>query len=168
MFKCPNGDVFISSIDTIGKWKDAHCICNALGGYIETIKIKNIAQICIENVSNMKNVANLLIHHFPNLYFQGYVIHCLDLFLEDWEKVWAKRIVKMVKVVVFFIQQHHVPLTIFCRYETNQTLLNPTKTQFPTNFLMVKRLFKLRLATKQIVVDVNWTTFVNSLCGSHR
>jgi len=132
MFTCPNGDVFINSIDTIGEWKDAHYICNALGGYIETIKIDNIAQICTENVSNMKIVADLLIHRFPNLYFQGYVIHFLDLFLEDWEKLWAKRIVKMVKVV-FSIRQHHVPLIFRC-YETNQMLLNPTKTQIPTNF----------------------------------
>jgi hypothetical protein len=32
---------------------------------------------------------------------------------------------------------------------------------------MVERLLKLILAIKEIVVDPNWTTFVNSLCGSH-
>jgi hypothetical protein len=102
MFACPNGDVFISSIDPIGEQKDAHCICNALGGYIKTIKIDNIVQICIYNVSNMKSAADLLIHHFPNLYFQGCVIHCLDLLLEDWGKTtWVKQIVKKVKVVSF-------------------------------------------------------------------
>jgi hypothetical protein len=91
MFACPSGKVFISSIDTIGEWTDAHCICNALGGYIETIRINNIVQICIDNVPNMRSATNLLICHFPNLYFQSYVIHCLDLLLEDWGKVtWVK------------------------------------------------------------------------------
>jgi hypothetical protein len=33
---------------------------------------------------------------------------------------------------------------------------------------MIERLFKLILAIKQIVVDLDWTTFFNSLCGSHR
>jgi hypothetical protein len=50
---------------------------------------------------------------------------------------------KKVKVVSF-IQQHHAPLAIFCRYETNIMLLNPIETQFATNFLMVERFFKLR------------------------
>jgi hypothetical protein len=42
MLTYPSGDVFIGSIDTTGEWKDAHYICNALGGYIETIGIDNI------------------------------------------------------------------------------------------------------------------------------
>jgi hypothetical protein len=70
--------------------------------------------------------------------------------------------------VVSFIQQHHAPLAIFHHYETNLMLLNPTETQFATKFLMVKRLFKFRPAIEQIVVNLDWTTFVNSLCGNHR
>jgi hypothetical protein len=50
-----NGDVFIGSIDIIGEWKDTHYICNALVGYIKTIGIDNIMQICIKNASNMKS-----------------------------------------------------------------------------------------------------------------
>jgi glycerol uptake facilitator-like aquaporin len=33
-------------------------------------------------------------------------------------------------------------------------LLNPTKTQFSTNFLMVERLFKLKLTIEQIVANM--------------
>jgi hypothetical protein len=82
MLASPNGDVFIGSIDTTREWKDAHYICNALAGYIEIIKVDNIVQICTNNVLSMRNATNLLIRHFPSLYFQGYVIHCLDLLLE--------------------------------------------------------------------------------------
>jgi hypothetical protein len=64
MCACSNDDVFIGSIDTIGEQKDAHYICNALVGYIKTIGVDNIVQICTDNVSNMKNVANFLIRHF--------------------------------------------------------------------------------------------------------
>jgi len=83
MFICPSGNVFIGSIHTTREWKDAHYICNALTGYIKTIGINNIVQICTNNASNMRSATNLLIHHFPSLYFQGCVIHCLDLLLED-------------------------------------------------------------------------------------
>ncbi len=91
VFACPSGDVFIGSIDTTMEWKDAQYICNALGGYIETIRVSNIVQICTDKVSNMKSEVNLLFYHFPSLYFQGCVAHCLDLLLEDWGKAtWAK------------------------------------------------------------------------------
>jgi hypothetical protein len=86
--------------------------------------------------------------------------------LEDWGKAtWAKQIMTKVKVV-FFIQ-HHAPLAIFHHYETNLMLLNPIETQFATNFLMVERLFKLRPTIEQIIVNIDWKTFVNSLCGNH-
>jgi hypothetical protein len=116
----------------------------------------------------MNSVVDLLICHFPSFYFEGCVIHCLDFPLEDQGKTtWVKWIMKKVKDVVSFIRQHHAPLTIFHCYETNLMLLNLTKTQFATKFLMVERLFKLKLAIERTVVDHDWTTFVNSLRGSH-
>jgi hypothetical protein len=33
---------------------------------------------------------------------------------------------------------------------------------------MVERLSKLKLVIEQIVVNLDWTTFVNSLHGNHR
>jgi hypothetical protein len=33
---------------------------------------------------------------------------------------------------------------------------------------MVERFFKLRHAIEQIVANIDWTTFVNTLCGTHR
>jgi hypothetical protein len=91
MFAYPNGNVFIGSIDTIGERKDVYYICNALGGYIKTIGVNNIVQICTNNAPSMKSVIDLLICHFPSLYFQGCVVHYLDLLLEDWGKAtWVK------------------------------------------------------------------------------
>ncbi len=84
----------------------------------------------------------------------------MDLLLEDWGKAtWVKKIVKKVKVIVSFIWQHHVPLTIFCCFEINLMFLNLTKTWFATIFLMVERFFKLRLAIEQNVVDPIWINF---------
>jgi hypothetical protein len=84
-------DVFIGSIDITGEWKDAHYICQVLVGYIETIGVDNIEEICTNNALNMRSVADLLICNFPSLYFQGCVVHCVNLLLEDWGKTtWVK------------------------------------------------------------------------------
>jgi hypothetical protein len=75
MLACPSDNVFIGSIDTTREKKDGHYICNALGGYIETIGVDNIVQICTDDVSNMRSAIDLLVHCFPSLYFQGCVVH---------------------------------------------------------------------------------------------
>jgi hypothetical protein len=82
MFPCPNGNVFISTINKIREHKDAQYICNALVGYIQSIGMDNIGQICINNALNMWNATNLLIFHFLGLCFQGCATHCLNLLLE--------------------------------------------------------------------------------------
>jgi len=46
-------------------------------------------------------------------------------------------------------------------------LLNPNETQFATNFMMVEWLFKWKPIIKQVIMDLEWTTFVNTLCGTH-
>jgi hypothetical protein len=51
MFFCPNGDVFLNTINTMREHKDTHT-CNTLVGYIETIgMLDNIIQICTNDVS---------------------------------------------------------------------------------------------------------------------
>jgi hypothetical protein len=59
MFVCPNGDVFIGSIDTTWEQKDAHYICNALVGDIKTIGIDNIVQIYTNNASSTRSADDL-------------------------------------------------------------------------------------------------------------
>jgi hypothetical protein len=76
---------------THGQQEYAHYICNALDQDIKTIGIDNIIQIYTNNISSMKSLIDLFICHFPSFYYQGYIIHCLDLLLEDGEKTsWAK------------------------------------------------------------------------------
>ncbi len=70
MIVCPSGNVFIGSINTIKERKDAHYLCNAFVGYIKTIGVDNIVQICTNNVLSMKSVANLLIRHFQIFIFK--------------------------------------------------------------------------------------------------
>jgi hypothetical protein len=51
MFICPNGDVFLNTINTTREHKDTRT-CNTLVGYIETIgMLDNIIQICTNDVS---------------------------------------------------------------------------------------------------------------------
>jgi hypothetical protein len=76
----------------------------------------------------------------PNLLFSKPLFSrlCYSLFgfaTRNWGKeTWVKQIVKREKIIVSFIQQHHVPLAIFCCYETKLMFLNHNKTWFATFF----------------------------------
>jgi hypothetical protein len=73
----------------------------------------------------MQNVIDLLIRHFPTLYFQGCVIHYLDLLLEDWgKKPWMKRIVKRGESYCFFYST--TPFAI-CNFLSLQNQLNASR-----------------------------------------
>jgi len=112
MFACPCGNVFIGSINTIGEQKDTHYICKVLVGNIETIRVDNIVQICTNNALNIRNVTNILVHHFSNFYFQSCVIHCLDLLLEGWgEATWVKQIAKKTYIYIYIFHMA-TPCTI--------------------------------------------------------
>jgi len=88
----------------------------------------------------MWNVIHLMICHFLSLYFQGL---CKSLFgpvkyIILGKETLVKWIVKRVKIIVFFIQQHHAPLAILFHYESDIMFQNPIEIQFVTNFFTIE------------------------------
>jgi hypothetical protein len=112
----------------------------------------------------IRNAIELLTCHFPSLYFKGCVTHCLNLLLKDCKNKW---IVKKEKTIVYCIQHHHVPFKTFCHYKTNLMFQNLIKTWFATKFLMIAWLLKVKCVIEQIIINLEWTTFVNTLCNIH-
>ncbi len=71
------------------------------------------------------------------------------------------------KSIVFFIWQCHTPLAIFHHYETTLMLLKPQWNVICNQFLMVEWSFKFGLAIEKTITNLEWTTFVNTLHGTH-
>ena len=67
------------------------------------------------------------------------VCHCLDLFLEDIGKFsWCEDVIEQTDKLVKFIQNHDTMLSKF-RNKNNMELVQPGKTRFATNFIMMRR-----------------------------
>jgi hypothetical protein len=80
----------------------------------------------------------------------------------------VKWIMKRAKAIICFIWGHHTPLAILCHFEQKLMFQNLVETRFTTTFLIIKRLLKVKLALEQIIIDLEWSTFVNTLHRAHR
>jgi hypothetical protein len=96
IFQCgTKGDVFLGTIDTTGNHKDHVYVVAQIQPFVEKVGRHNVVQVCTDNTPVMASAARDLIRANPDLYFQGYAAHCLDLLLEDWGKEeWVKKLVK--------------------------------------------------------------------------
>ena len=74
----------------------------------------------------MKAVANIITNKDLHIYFQGCVVHAMNLLLEDWRKAtWMKEAVKKSRTIVKFIKRRYMPLAVFGKHEEKLCLLMP-------------------------------------------
>ena len=122
--------------------------------FIEQVGSKNLVQVTADNTNANPAAWNLVSDKYPHIYFQGCVVHALNLLLKDWAKqTWIKNYVKAAEAVVKFFKKRHMPLAIFRKYKTRLSLLKPLETRFASYFIMIDRLLEVKDALKQSVVD---------------
>ena len=74
--------------------------------------------------------------------------------------------------ITFLIRIHHVLLALFHKHVAIHTqglsLLSPNAIRFATNFFMVAMILDMKEALKQIIIDVEWDTYVRTLFDMQR
>jgi hypothetical protein len=86
MLVSPGTEQFLGAVDTTGYPKIAEYQASIMEKYIEELGLQNIVQIFTDNASSMKATVNIITDKYPHIYFQGCVVHVMNLLLEDWEK----------------------------------------------------------------------------------
>ena len=152
------GEEFLGSVDTSGATKDATYLADVLIKFIEQVGLENVVQVTTDNASVNLRAWELVSEKYPHIFFQGCIVHALNLLLKDWGKeAWIKTQVQRAKTILKFIKNRHKPLAIFREHETRKTLLMPGKTRFASNFMMIARLLEVKTALQQTVVASSWT-----------
>jgi hypothetical protein len=155
---------FYGAVDTTEYPKTMEYQASTMEKYIEEVGPHNIVQICIDNASSMKAVADIITDKYTHIYFRECAVHAMNLLLEDWGKAtWMKEVVKKSRTIIKFIKRRHMPLAIFRKHEEKLSLVMSGKTRFGLNFLMVDRLLQVRIALEQSVVDPQWIGYVSKL-----
>jgi hypothetical protein len=156
----PVGEEFLGAIDTSGHMKDAVYIADVIKRYLIEVGPENVIQVCTDNTNMMRKAVSIVQQQWSHLYFQGCMVHALNLLLQDWGlSEWASSVVEDAQKIVRFIRARHVPLVLFCKHAAihakELSLLSPGATRFVTNFLMVARVLDMKEALKQTVTVVN-------------
>jgi hypothetical protein len=147
MLVSPATEQFLGAVDTTGYPKTAEYQASIMEKYLEEVGPQNIVQICTDNTSSMKAAADIITDKYPHIYFQGCIVHAMNLLLEDWGRAtWMKEVVKKLRTIIKFIKRQHMPLAIFRKHEEKLSLVMSVKTRFGLNFLMVDRLLQVRTA----------------------
>jgi hypothetical protein len=164
----PAGEEFLGAIDTSGHMKDAVYIADVIKRYLIDVGPQNVVQVCTDNANVMRKVVSIIQQQWPHLYFQGYMVHALNLLLQDWGlPQWASSVIEDAQKIVRFIRARHVPLALFRKHAAihaqGLSLLSPSATRFAIKFFMVARVLDVKEALKQTVTDVEWDTYVRTL-----
>jgi hypothetical protein len=139
MLVSPATEQFLGVVDTTGYPKTTKYQASIMEKYIEKVGPQNVVQICIDNSSSMKAAADIIIDKYPHIYFQGCVVHAMNLLLEDWGKAtWMKEAIKKSRTIIKFIKRQYMPLAIFRKHEEKLSLLMSGKTRFKVVFVKLR------------------------------
>ena len=121
------------------KKKFVEYLFDILRDTILSIGEDTIIQVVTSNASNCVLAGELLMEHFPKLFWTPYVAHCIDPKLHDtgkigWVQVNISQAIQMVKLIL----NHRLSLSIFIKYKT-RNLLIPGDTRFSTHFISLQR-----------------------------
>lgn len=153
---CPRGVIHLSTIDCMNKTKTVEYLFEILKDTILSIGEDKVVQVVIDNASNCVRAGELLMEHFPKLFWTPCAAHYLDLALHDIGKIpWVQENINLVRKTIKFILNHRLTLSIFRKFAT-KNLLRPGETRFATHYIALKRLVEQRNAMRSLVCNEEW------------
>ena len=160
---CPQGVIHLSTIDCMNKTKSAEYLFQLLRDTILSIGEDKVVQVVTDNASNCIRAGELLMKHFPKIFWTSCATHCIDLALHDIGKIpWVHEVINLARKTIKFILNHRLTLSIFRNIAT-QNLLRLGDTRFATHYIALKRLIEQKNAL--VDLDVECMEFVYECIG---
>jgi hypothetical protein len=153
----PAGTYFLKSVDASTEAHDATMLADLLEQNIVHIGKENVVQVVTDNGANYKAAGKLLMQWIPTLFWSPCAAHCLDLMLEDIEKLKDfKKPITQAKRVTTFIYRHRRILSAMREKTSGMDLVTPATTRFATCFLTLKSLHKHQDVLRGLFVSDTW------------
>lgn len=152
----PKGSVFWKSECTVGK-KDAKFVADFIGAAIEEIGAHNVVQVVSDNASTYIAAGHILEDRYPNIFKTNCAAHCLDLILEDIDKLpHVKSILEDARNIVKFMYKTQKVLDLMRAQTGGRELKRPGKTRFASQFLCLQSILKEEQPLRFLVASEEW------------
>lgn len=157
-----NGMEFLFAEDTTAiEKKTAEYIADLLGRAIEMVGAEKVVQTCTDNAASCLAAGRIVMRNYPHITHTPCTSHCLDLLLEDWGELdFAKELCANGALIVKLIGRYGQVRRVFTAASKQHCqgleLVKPVQTRFATQFLMLERLQKLRVAVRMTAAHPAW------------
>eukprot|EP00253_Pinus_taeda_P004371 PITA_04371 len=153
---CPQGTMFLKSVDASDKVKDGHLLFQRLDQVVEEVGVANVVQVITNNASNYVLANKLLEEKHKTIFWTPCVAHCIDLMLEDIGKIDWVKIVDHAKSITKFIYNHSLILSLMRKHTGGKDIIRLAITRFATHFLTLKSMLSQHRNLQKMFSSDEW------------
>jgi len=157
LIACPKGTMFLKSIDAFDQVKDAQLLFHLLNKVVMEVGVENVVQVITDNASNYVAAGKMLEEKHPTIWWSPCAAHCLDLMLEDIDKIeWVKKCVEDAKSITRYIYNHSWVLNLMRKHTGGKELVRSAITRFATKFLSLQSLVQEKSNLRKMFSCDEW------------
>ncbi|GKV28405.1 hypothetical protein SLEP1_g37470 [Rubroshorea leprosula] len=157
LVNCPEGMVFLKSVDASGFSSSSDALYELLKQLVEEVGLNNIMQVITNNDELCIAAARRLADTFPSLYWTPCAVCCLDMILRDFSKIGSiNAIIEQARSITRFMYNHSEVLNMVRRYTFGIDVIEPAVTHSATNFTTLKRIVDLKQNLQSVVTSQEW------------
>jgi hypothetical protein len=157
LVSCPQGTMFLKSVDASDKVKDANLLFHLLDEIVVIVGVENVVQVITDNASNYVLAGKMLESKYRTIFWTPCAAHCIDLMLEDIGKQdWIKNVVEHAKCITKYIYNHSWVLNLMRKNTGGKELVRPAITRFATHFLTLQSLISQAQNLKKMFNNDEW------------
>eukprot|EP00253_Pinus_taeda_P023136 PITA_23136 len=154
---CPQGTMFLKSIDASDKVKYGQLLFQLLDEVVEEVGVANVVQVITDNASNYVLAGKLLEEKHKTIFWTPCATHCIDLMLEDIGKLdWVKKTVDHAKSITKFIYNDSWILSLMRKHTGGRDIIRPAITRFATHFLTLQSMLLQHRNMQKIFSSEEW------------
>jgi hypothetical protein len=141
LVSCPQGTMFLKSIDASDKVQDANLLFDLLDKIVVIVGVENVVKAITDNASYYVLDSKMLEAKYRTIFWTPCAAHCIALMLEEIGKQdWIKNVVEHAKCVIKYIYNHSWVLNLMRKNTGGKELVRPAIMRFETHFLTLQSL----------------------------
>ncbi|KAL3505831.1 hypothetical protein ACH5RR_031213 [Cinchona calisaya] len=157
LVNCPEGNLFLKSMDISDIRNSADALYQLLAKVIEEVGERNVLQVVTSGEERYVVSGKRLIDSHPSIFWTPCASHCINLMLEDFTKLdWITAMLEQAKSITRFIYNHNIILNMMRRHTFGVDLIDIGVTQSATDFMTLNRMVSIKQNLQNMVSSEEW------------
>ncbi|XP_020527131.1 uncharacterized protein LOC105421143 isoform X2 [Amborella trichopoda] len=159
---CPQGTIYLKSIDASEFTADLNSLCNSFERIIEEVGIENVVQVITNGVTcDMEDVGQKLMKKHKGFFWSPCTAHCINIMLEEMEKMNdVKVVLDEAKSITRFIYNSAQFLKLMRMHTQGQELVQQAETRIVACFLTLQRIVSEKENLRNMFNSPTWKTSI--------